>query len=127
MTTQQRIQKVLGYTEKKYNLMIEYAGYSWLERIFPTDSATKMACINSARFWQWWTFQWKKRDVEFAEETSIRYINEPLTGDELRIALGFFVDKHDIKKLNIFPNRWAREQINELLLKTEAKNQIQKK
>lgn len=123
-----QVQKVLGYTEQGYSLMIEYAGYAWLDRYFATNTELKNVFVTSKNFWQWWVNQWDLRDAEFLKETSLRFINEELDGDELQLALGFFVEKHCVKNLSIVPNYLVRQEVNALLKKEREhlKNLIDK-
>lgn len=124
----QQVQKVLGYTHTGYALMIEYAGYAWLDRYFATDAELKNVFVTSKMFWQWWVNHWDLRDAEFLKETSLRFMNEELDGDELQIALGFFVEKHCVKNLSIVPNYLVRQEVNGLLKKQREhlKNLIEK-
>ncbi len=121
MKTQEQIRLLLGYTAKKYALMVEYAGYSWLERYFGSDTELKNVFVRSGKFWQWWINEWNNRDKDFLFETSLRYVNEPLTGDELQIALGFFVDKHNVKEFTIVPNRWVRCEVARMIKEESEK------
>lgn len=121
MKNRERILILLGYSPQGYNQMIELAGYKWLDRNFTADSKLKNIYVTSKRFWQWWNKQWDLRDNDYLNETSLRYIDEPLTGEELQIALGFFVEKHIISSLEIFPNKWVREEVYSLMKAADEK------
>lgn len=117
MNDQERIQLTLGFTAKRYALMVEYAGYAWLERYFANDAELKNMFVTCTSFWKWWINEWNQRDAEFLRETSLRYINEPLTGYELQLSLHLFTETHNVKGLQIVPDKWVISEVNGLIKK----------
>src|SRR5690606_40360054 len=64
---------------------IEHAAHEWARRQYSRELAVELA--RSGMFWKWWVGQWVIRDEDYLRETSMRFIHEPLTGYELKIAL----------------------------------------
>lgn len=120
MKNRERILIILGYSLQGYNQLVEHAAYKWLDRYF-TDSDLKNKFVKSKRFWEWWNNEWDIRDEEYLYETSLRFICEPLTGEDLQEALHFFIEKHMVKKLEIIPNKWVREEIDQLIRAEQEK------
>jgi len=120
MSNRERIEKLFCWTPDYYAILVEDAGYAWADRFFDREGTDLL--VQCAMFWRWWTNEWNIRDEEFLRETSLRFLNEKLTGLALQTALEEYVDKHQVCKLNIAPNRLVREEL-ELKIR-EAQKEI---
>lgn len=124
MNNQERIAIVLGWSINDLHLMIHKSAFTWMRINMITDEQADM--LSKCRsFWQWWTNEWYIRDGDYLWETSLRYLNEPLDGYELQIALDEYVKKHLVSRITIKPNHLVTAELKQRIL--EVKNSQNKK
>lgn len=67
LTNQDRITRLLGWTEMDYSQFIYETGLQYLESYIPTDRAGIDALSRSKIFWAWWRNHWAIRDENYLE------------------------------------------------------------
>lgn len=72
LTNQQRIIKLLGWSEMQYSQFIYEIGLRYLELYIPSDRAGIDALSRSKIFWAWWRNQWAIRDGEFLADEDVK-------------------------------------------------------
>lgn len=62
---QEKITRILGWTELQYSNFIYETGLRYLELYIPTDRAGIDALSRSKIFWIWWRNHWAIRDAKY--------------------------------------------------------------
>lgn len=92
LTNQQRIMKMIGWTELEYSAFIHDTGLDYLYRYIPTDYAGIEALIRSRVFWNWWKNQWAIRDAEFLLDDDPSVANYKWHHSPRRLVMEIFPD-----------------------------------
>src|SRR5665213_405590 len=66
---QQRIQKMLLWTDLQYSTFIFETGMEYLELYIPTDRDGIDILSRSTIFWNWWKNHWDIRDMQYLADT----------------------------------------------------------
>src|SRR5665213_3583606 len=67
LTNQEKITRLLGWTEMDYSQFIYETGLGYLESYIPTDRAGIDALSRSKIFWAWWRNHWAIRDANYLD------------------------------------------------------------
>lgn len=120
MNNQQRISIVLGWGSNELTSMVYGSAFTWMRlQMFNDQQIELLSRCHS--FWQWWTDEWFIRDGDYLWETSLRFLDEPLDGYELELALELYVKKHLVSRLDIQPNHFVVNELKQLVLNESSK------